>query len=292
MICAVIVSYNSNKVFRCFESVKKQADKILIVDNGSKDADFLNYLKELETSNDNLTVIFNSENLGIASALNAGVKYAGSLKADWLLTLDDDSELPENTVLNIFSEFNELPKGTKDKCGLLALKYVERNTNDTGLPRRYAPRNDDFKTVKYALTSGNFIKMSAFEKIGLFEEKLFIDQVDNDFDFRLRKNGFTLLESQNSYILHEIGISQKKLGFTIRNYSPVRRYYLSRNCVYILKKYLFFDTASVLRIFIGSICGGIFKITLFEKQKLPKYKYILFGLIDGILNKYCNKYNP
>ncbi|MCL2390689.1 MAG: glycosyltransferase, partial [Endomicrobia bacterium] len=244
-------------------------------------------LKRLEITDDKLKIIYNPENFGIAKALNQGLDYAADIKRDWLLTLDHDSELPENSVSELFADYGKLAQTEKDKCAVIALKYVERNINNFH-------RNDNirpFKKIKHAMTSGNFIKLSASQKTGGFEEKLFIDQVDNDFNFRLRKNGFTILESKNNYIIHEIGQSQKKFGFTIRNYSPLRRYYLSRNCVYILKKHLFFDPLSVLRIFIGSILGGLFKITFFEKEKSRKYKHIFSGFKDGIFNNYGKKHN-
>ncbi|MCL2485685.1 MAG: glycosyltransferase [Endomicrobia bacterium] len=298
MICAVIVSYNCDKVFRCYNSIVNQVDNILIIDNATQDSKIISELKNLENANKQLKVIYNPDNFGIAKALNQGLDYALSIKAEWLLTLDHDSEIPENTVSKLFTDYDKLTETEKNQCAVIALKYIERNIDTHGLPRQGSafPRNDgqatihlSFKKIKYAMTSGNFVKVSAAQKTGGFEEKMFIDQVDNDFDFRLRKNGFTILESKNHYILHEIGLSQKRSGFTIRNYSPLRRYYLSRNCVYILKKHFFFDTLNVSRIFIGSIFGGIFKITFFESDKINKYKHIFLGIKDGIFNKYGKK---
>jgi rhamnosyltransferase len=128
--------------------------------------------------------------------------------------------------------------------------------------------------------------MSAFEECGFFNEDLFIDQVDNDFDFRVRKKGFVILQSQDNCIVHEIGYSQKRLFFTIRNYVPLRRYYLSRNCVHIFKKYFFFDCFAVLRIFVGAVFGGLFKIVFFEKDKSKKIACIIKGVLDGVFNKF------
>ncbi|MDR1952457.1 MAG: glycosyltransferase [Elusimicrobiota bacterium] len=292
MICALIVSYNSRKVFRCYESVKNQVDFTLIVDNGSRDKDIIEGLLKIQKENPKSKIIFNNQNLGIAKALNQGALYAKNLNSKWLLTLDDDSQLNDDTVFEIIKDFNNLPSEIKEKTAVLALKYQERNIDNAPKTQNINISVKSFKPVKYALTSGNFIKTSVFDCGISFDEKLFIDQVDNDFDFTIRKKGFIILESQKRYIVHELGLSQKKRGFIIKNYSPIRRYYLSRNCIYILKRYLFFDFLGVSRIFIGAIFGGIFKITFFEKQKFEKYKYICFGIIDAIFNKMGKKYNP
>ncbi|MDR2772814.1 MAG: glycosyltransferase [Elusimicrobiota bacterium] len=288
MICALIVSYNSQKVFRCYESVKNQVDFVVIVDNGTKDKGIIEGLEKVQHENNNCSLIFNGDNLGIAVALNQGAKYAKDTKAEWLLTLDDDSQLYENTVSALMKDYESLPEPLKEKTAIVALKYEERGI-------KTAIKNDDktagFEIVKYALTSGNFIKTKIFDCGLFFNEELFIDQVDNDFDFQVRKNGFVILESYSHFILHELGLSQKKCGFVIRNYSPIRRYYLSRNCTYILKRYLLFDFWGVLRIFIGSILGGLFKITFFENQKLEKYKCVFCGIKDALSNKFGEKFN-
>jgi rhamnosyltransferase len=295
MICAVIVSFNSDKVFRCYESVKNQADLIVIIDNATTDKNIVEKLSMFPAKNPNCKIILNDENLGIASALNQAAYYAKNKNASWLLTLDDDSELLEDSVPKMMDDYERLPSETKNKTALMALRYVERNTAIHPLYQNVLKQKTEkypFVPVKYALTSGNFIKMSIFEECGFFNEDLFIDQVDNDFDFRVRKKGFIVLQSQNNCIIHEIGYSQKRLCFTIRNYSPIRRYYLSRNCVYIFKRYFFFDCFGVLRIFAGAIFGGFFKIVFFEEDKLKKCRFVAKGLLDGIFNNLGCKYKP
>lgn len=288
MICAVIVSYNSQKVFRCYESIKDQVDLTVIVDNGTADKDIVSKLERTASEEKNLKIILLGENLGIAAALNKGAFYARENNFDRMITLDQDSEIPANSLSAIMNDFNSLEENIKNKCAIAAYKYSERDI-DTHAAKESRKK---FKEVKIILTSGNIINIVALEKIGYFEEKLFIDQVDNDIDFRFRKAGYVILESTQYKIIHELGEAKKIGRFTITNHSPIRRYYLSRNSVYILKKYFFFEPKLVSRLFIGSIFGGIFKITFFEKEKFKKYKYICEGIFDGIFNKFGKKHNP
>lgn len=67
-ILAVIVSYNcDDKILRCYNSIKQQVDKVVIVDNFSQDEKSKQYLKQLSTEAE---IIYNDSNYGIAKALN------------------------------------------------------------------------------------------------------------------------------------------------------------------------------------------------------------------------------
>ena len=89
-ILAVIVSYNPDeKIIRCYNSIKEQADKIIIVDNFSQDEKSKQYLKQLSMETE---IIYNDKNYGIAKALNQTAKYAVVNNYKWLLAIDQDSE--------------------------------------------------------------------------------------------------------------------------------------------------------------------------------------------------------
>ena len=294
MICAIIVSFNSEKIFRCYQSVKGQVDFIVIVDNATSDAAIITKLKELAAASGKLKLILSTENFGIAWALNRGVEYAKEKKSDWVLTLDQDSELLADAVKNMMGNYEKLSEQEKDKVGVLGCKYLERQFNNGNYKLQitnYESTTMDkqqllFKENNLMVTSGNFVKMAAFEKAGVFEEKLFIDYVDIEFYYRVLKAGFKNYESQNVFILHEFGKSEKKFGFHITNQPPFRRYYIARNCIYFFKKFIFSYPYRALRVLFGGTLGGAAKITLFEKDKLQKYGYILRGIKDALLNNY------
>lgn len=96
-ILAVIVSYNpDDRIIRCYNSIKKQADKVIIVDNFSQEEKSKQYLKQLSTEAE---IIYNDSNYGIAKALNQVAKYAMVNNYKWLLTADQDSEFLPNTYI-------------------------------------------------------------------------------------------------------------------------------------------------------------------------------------------------
>ncbi len=284
MICAVIVSFNSDKVFRCYESVINQVDKIIIADNATSDPDILKKLQSLSSAK--TEIIFNKENLGVAAALNQGIEYAKNNNCEWLITLDQDSELPAGTVKKMLCEYSLLPPAVQEKAAVLGCKYIERQFGELGVQSEV---NKLFKKNNLMVTSGNFIKLSALSQTGNFTKKLFIDYVDIEFYYRVLKAGFLNLESQNVPIIHEFGKSQKKFGFHITNQPPFRRYYISRNCVYFFKEFLFFRPYRAFRVLFGGTIGGAAKIVLFESDKIKKIKYIFYGVKDALLNRYGRK---
>src|SRR3984957_6847405 len=89
-VCAIAVAYHPDEKFPMrVERVLREVGALVIVDNGSNDAE-LRMLREPAT-NSLLRLISNGENLGIARALNIGIWRALTLGFKWALLLDQDS---------------------------------------------------------------------------------------------------------------------------------------------------------------------------------------------------------
>lgn len=113
-VCCVIVTYNiGERFYNCFNAIYNQVEKVIIVDNGSTE-ETLKVLKELE-SNTTATIIYNSENLGIAAALNKGVKFAEKNNYKWILTMDNDSISTEFMVEGMLNTYNSIERMMKKK---------------------------------------------------------------------------------------------------------------------------------------------------------------------------------
>lgn len=279
-IYAIIVSYEPNSsLVRLYESIKGQVDEIVIIDNNSSNTESIRILKELEIKN--IPIIYNKENLGVAAALNQGVKVAIDKKYKWILTLDQDSEFLPTTYKSLLESYETLED--KDKTMIIAPKAIERinlKKNDLSDSKKVV-----WNDVILNLTSGSLIKTEAFDKVGLFDDKLFIEQVDNDFCYRLIKNEYKIKVAQNINFIQEIGSAKKICGCIVRNHNPERKYYLSRNVAIMLKRYFFTAPYTTLRYFLGGTIFGWIKILLFEKDKCKKILNGFKGFIDGVFKK-------
>ena len=125
--------------------------------------------------------------------------------------------------------------------------------------------------------------MNAWELIGGFNEKLFIDEVDGDFNFRLIKSGFKLKKAIGIKLNHKLGskISGVFLGKKIisDNHSAIRKYYIARNRIYLMKKrptkFWFYFRDSIIKFIV---------FILLESNKKHKLDMIFKGVYDGFTN--------
>ena len=126
-ICSITVTFNVDPVFllQQIECLKTQVNHICIVDNGSINQQLIKTLNELKKTN-NITVILNSQNLGIAAGLNKGVQYALNKSYDFVLTLDHDS-LPENNMVNYELAETYVKVGELEKARTHYSKSIEQS---------------------------------------------------------------------------------------------------------------------------------------------------------------------
>jgi rhamnosyltransferase len=154
----------------------------------------------------------------------------------------------------------------------------------------------NIKESKNIITSGCLYPVSIFDKVGFFNEKLFIDGVDFDFNLRVLLNNFKVYKIQEPMIKHNIGAEISKNILFIKifssNHNEIRRYYIGRNHVFLTLKYFYRFPFWIFKKNIFFLLS-IFKIIIVEDQILLKLKSLFKGLNDGyqfyVENKSGNK---
>ena len=281
MIAAVVVLYYPDaNVFINVLSYVNQVDLVVLVDNSDVSAgDFLAGFSE----NKKVLSITNGSNLGIAAALNIGAREAIARGCDMLLTMDQDSRAEPRMV--------ELLQGCLNSAGEQSVAIVSafHLTSVTNPPAFSAPQYMEMETV---WTSGNLLRLSAYQEAGPFNEALFIDFVDHEYCLRLKRMGYRVVQSNRAILHHSIGNNLRKIDIAsasliVSNHSPLRRYYITRNRFLVTKKYREFKRFYWIdrRRFLAEILT----IMLFENQRYEKFKMILRGYVDyrlGRLGKY------
>src|SRR5690606_35623645 len=131
--------------------------------------------------------------------------------------------------------------------------------------------------------SGALFSRAALDRIGLHDERLFIDYVDHDISLRARRAGFIVVKVFDTVLDHRFGASTpaRFLGRRVylSNYSPTRQYYMMRNRVIMIRRYgmgrwFWLDAAYALKSWV--------KVLLCERDRPAKVRAALRGLIDGI----------
>lgn len=274
----MVVTYNPNPSFvENIAAVRVQADHVVVVDNGSSNATEA-HLHELE-SRQGCTVIRNRQNLGIAAALNLGVKHAMDAGFDWVATFDQDSRVSDGFIATMLETYRQAPN--PESVAVISPSYVD---HESGVHARMQwDRNGGLLKT---MTSGNMIPSAVLRRIGAFDESLFIDQVDTEFCLRARREGMLILQSP-AILFHALGRTtyHRLFGydFEVTNHSAGRRYYMTRNTLRLLRCY------RSDRQWVSSECylfiTGLIAIALVEDHRWQKFRAVLSGALDALKGK-------
>ncbi len=279
-VCAVIVTYHpSGAMLEILPRVLAQVDGLVVVDNGSN-ADEIALLHAAKQTL-GFQLIENGENLGIAEALNQGVRWAKSKDFRWVALFDQDSQISEGYMGHMFAAWRAHPD--RERVGSVHPRHI---VPDTGA-EVWVPRTPDGSPV-LPMTSGSLMPSWIFDKIGWFASEYFIDVVDWEFSFRTRAAGFLVADAREAKLFHVPGnpVDAVVLGHTFHpsHHSPLRRYYITRNRIAFYRKYF-----RAFPRWIVSVAYYQFKDTvvclLVEQKRARKLRSILLGTWDGLTGR-------
>ena len=270
-IYAGIVSYNPElkRLTENISVIQNQVLDVVVFDNGSNNID---EIQNLIADFPNVVLIKSEKNLGIATALNRLMQWGYEKDYDWMLSLDQDSICEKNFVARMKPYLT-----VEQNLGVVAPVIVDRNVGVVG----HNPKSE-YAHVNTCITSGAFSKVSAWKEIGEYDESMFIDSVDFEYCYRMRKYGYGVIQVRNIQLLHELGKSQKRRflfwKIDVTEHSAFRKYYIARNNIYYPLKHRMW-----LRMVRGNIRNiemmGI--IVLYENDKKNKLKAICRGWKDA-----------
>jgi len=297
-VAAVVVVFDPDDRFRqLLLSLVEQVNKIWIIDNQPNSVSCSFIKGEQIHQRNNITLLENNKNLGLATAQNQGIKLALADGVDWILLLDQDSILDKYFVKNMLNTASKYKN--KEDIGFLTPRHEFDDgrpsvpTYSKGLflkPRRYHMSSAEIDdTLLFGMASGSFIPRHTLEDVGLMREELWIDYIDYEFSFRVRKRGYRILGVGGARLNHRLGITNylKILGkeFPYQVHPAFRRYTIYRNRVTVIKEYaaLFPD---FLLFEILSIAKDLFKLVLLEDQKFNKLRSIFIGVIHGMTGSF------
>ncbi len=229
-ICGLVTLYNPQENYLLnISTFSRFLDRLFVVDNSPAEQS-VNHAALLQRF-PNAVLLSTGKNLGIATAINLGIKAALKHNAHWLLTMDQDSYFCPLQAERFFCSVNFVDK---ERAAILSPQHNPTQLDDGPC---------SFEETEVAWTSGNLLNLELIQKIGLFDEKLFIDSVDHDYCFRVNLSGFKVLQATNCYLVHP-PLGEKSsgnfLGKKKNNYdthSPKRMYFIIRNGLYLSRKY-------------------------------------------------------
>lgn len=278
---AVVVTYHPDADFPSrLEHILSEVDAVLIVDNGSSESE-LSMIKTVISQG--VYLISNGENLGVASALNQGLKWAEEHGYSWLLTMDQDTVLDTGSM-QTYSAVYESCSG-KRNIAMIGANYIDRLTR---LPLVPPNESSIWSDIVSLITSGTLMNIAAASEIGMFREDFFVDYLDTEFCLRARQKGFDIVVSNQPLMEHTIGFPRWHyfLGRKLitPHLVPERRYYMSRNFIVLAKEYRRLEPQMIKQLAITRIKETIL-ILMFERYKFSKIVLTLRGLCDALAGR-------
>ncbi|MBO6195683.1 MAG: glycosyltransferase family 2 protein [Bacilli bacterium] len=263
---------NINNIFNYIDEV----NKLYVIDNTENKSN-----KDIIKTNDKIEYISDKTNYGIAKAINIAAEKAIKDGYKYLLTMDQDSKMTNE----ILKQMKDFLKQTKIKNIGLISPYQDIDSNDE-IP------DEECTDVIEMMTSGNIIDLEVYKKIGGFKDWLFIDCVDTEYCMNLHAHGYKVLRLNKIIMKHDLGeLKVHKLfnkEYPCYNHSPIRRYYIVRNNLYINEMYKN-HFPEYCKHLIRVQKGQVKRIIAFENNKIKKLKMMLKGYFDfkhGIKGKY------
>lgn len=268
---------------KAIQSLISQVDKLVIVDN-SPGEDNSRRLSEFM----NIDYVPLGENRGIAAAQNVGIKVLIENGFDFIIFSDQDSIAENNIVNRLLKEFLEIKDSNSD-IGLIGPMAVNRTTGEEYVNRKkieeeLTTSKGNFYICQSIISSFSIVPSILFEMNGFYEEKLFIDFVENEWCFRLRaKTGLKSVMSRQCKISHQLGTPGSFLGLSINISSPFRLYYQIRN-FFLLSKRSYVPKRWKKQV------GKKITLKLLYYSIVPKNRNKYFrSIVRGIRDGFCNK---
>ncbi|WP_299439974.1 glycosyltransferase [uncultured Rhodospira sp.] len=289
-IGAVVVTYNTGPAVRArLERVAAQVDAVVVVDNGSDDATQA-ALRQAATADPALHVIENPDNRGLAAAQNQGLAAVLAAGFAWVLLMDDDSTPAPDMVAVLAGVEADRPGA----FGLLAprLRYPDIAREPTfvsGLGwrvrKRPAPTAGLLEDPVFVIASGSLVRAEAARAAGPMREDFFIDYVDVDFSFRLRRAGWRIAVAGAAVLDHALGrqTPHRLLGRTVwtSNHAPFRYHAMARNRARLWRGWGGTHPGWAAQD-VAALVAQFGRVLLLEEQGAAKARAILRGLWTGL----------
>jgi rhamnosyltransferase len=223
----------------------------------------------------------NRENLGIAEALNQGVRWAKNRGFAWVILFDQDSKITEGFVHQMLATWESHPVSGR-VCSIHP-RYIGP---DTGMELLVPRMRDGGPFV--SMTSGSLMPTWVFDKIGWFASEYFIDFVDWEYCARIRAAGYLVADSREATLLHAAGdpTRAKFLGMSFQpsHHSAMRRYYIARNSIVFYRRYFRVFPWQILYSAYWQVRGTL-KCFVLEQDRAHKFRNFLRGVWDGLTGR-------
>lgn len=252
-IAVVTVNFNTAEDTITFLTSLKKVKKAdftietIIVDNGSKEV-----FKIPENLKDKDVILIRSDiNTGFSGGNNIGMKEALKRGADYILIVNNDTEMDKNLIVNLLKVIESKPEIGVTTPKIYFAKGHEFHKNrykqeDLGKVFWFAGGHTDWNNVtsihrgvdevdhgQYDVTEKTdfatgccmLFTREVLEKVGLFDDRYFLYYEDADLNERIKRAGYKMYYVPTAVLVHVNAASSGGAG----NGNVLQDYFITRN---------------------------------------------------------------
>ena len=282
---AVVISpnwgdYAKKYIDDCIESIRRQdykgEIKIFITDNETSEASFNFLRKKLPDAE----IIRNKENVGYAKGCNDSIRKAIEQKFDYIVVFNIHNTLEDNCLSEMVKVLKSSEKIGAVQARLMLHPEVEK-ISSLGNPMHFlgfgycegynevlGNRELKVKDIFYPSGSSILMRRETWERVGLFDEVLWMYAEDHDLGWRVNLSGLRCVLAPDAVMYNKFNFLR-----SIKKY-----YWMDRNrIIVILKNYHLLTLLLILPALIV-MEFGLFLFSLktgWWKEKIKMWGYFL-----------------
>jgi GT2 family glycosyltransferase len=266
------VSFNSSAVLeRLLRSIPVTAS-IILVDNGSKDLDATRALAEIHHAQ----LVSNQINTGFGAACNQGASLSNT---EFLFFVNPDSTLNTTTIAQLEAAADSHPEASCFNPRIVncygQIKFKRRSCllKAAQTMRRGAPTQDS--EVPVLSGAALFVRKTAFDQVGGFDDNIFLYHEDDDITLRLRQQAGAAWFIPEAEVMHLSGHSSGRSA----EVAALKAWHMGRSLVYTTTKHQI--RGAYRRAFWSALKQLISPATFISKRKFYKNRAFLQGVLSA-----------
>jgi GT2 family glycosyltransferase len=263
-----------------------------VLDNGSNDDSVAQIRAVLPELYYPAELIENGYNLGFAEGNNVGIRKALSEGADYVLLLNNDTEIAPDFIEPLVKMAQSNPNigitGSKiyyfDAPELIwsAGGIIGKSgaTHQLGVNQPDSPEFNQLRKVDYVSGCAMLVKRAVIEKVGMLDARFFAYYEETDWCARTTKAGFTVWYVPQSKVWHKISLKA-------RVFTPYYVYLMSRNRLLFLRN----RGMSAPRVLLSLVLVDLRTIattSIFKRHRAarPMQKWHIKGVLDYLRGRF------
>lgn len=223
--------YASKYLKICWSSILAQdysgEIKTIIVDNASSHSSY-EYIKTIAQG---VEIVVNKNNDGFAKGNNDGMKKLIADNCDYILLLNMDAYLDKRAIFYLVKTLSD-----DDKIGAVQARLMLANDQERinslgnithflgfgycqNYQEKFKEKKEDTQDIAYPSGAAVMFKREVLNKVGLFDEKYFMYNEDQDLGWRIWLANYSCVVSYLAVAYHDYSFSR----------SIAKYYYMERN---------------------------------------------------------------